>query len=512
MEQAALTLGSGPPLLESVKARAASVPLRLDVFDPEVVAELRRRTAGEEREQFALAALRIGVLAMKSAAGQVDAGAVREAGVALMSEVRELLSQRATELNERMTSTLTQYLDPQSGALPQRLHALVRQDGELERLFRAQIGADDSLLSRSLGGQLAAHLGDASPLFKLLSPTDKAGLKAQLTTTIEAALTEQRTLILREFSLDQKGSALSRLVSEFSLDDDGSAMNRLSKMLTATSEQIGKNLTLDDEGSALSRLKRELEGMVGRLMRENGEFQSQMREAMARLDTRRKEGARSPRHGIEFEEQLGALLSEEAQRTGDLYEATGDTTGVIKNCKVGDYVIELGPDSAAAHARVVWEAKEKQGSSFRAAIDEIDEARRNRHAQVGVFVFSSKTAPEGLEPLARHGNDIMVVWNPDDPASDVVLRAAYSLARCLAVRERRADKESQAVLHEIDRAVRGVEKQVGYLEEVRRWAETVKGHGEKIAERSTRMVEDLKREVERLDTQLATMRTAETPV
>ena len=56
-----------------------------------------------------------------------------------------------------------------------------------------------------------------------------------------------------------------------------------------------------------------------------------------------------------------------------------------------------------------------------------------------------------------------------------------------------------------------IEKQVGYLEEVRKWAETVKGHGEKIADRSSRMVEELRRDVERLDVQIASMRTAETP-
>jgi hypothetical protein len=507
MEHAARPFGQVGLPLEPMKLRAVppTVTLRLEVSDPEVLAELRRHGEGPACEAFALDALRIGVLALRSAAGQIDAGTIREAGAALVSEVRELLANRAAEMNERMASTLTQYLDPQRGALPQRLHALVGQDGELERLFRGQIGGDDSLLARSL----AAHVGEGSPLFKLLSPTDSAGLRAQVSTAVEEALTEQRETILREFSLDQKDSALSRLVSEFSLDDEGSAMSRLAKMLAATNDQIGKNLTLDDDASPLSRLKRELEGMIGRLVRENGEFHAQVREALARVDTRRKEGARSPRHGIEFEERLGAFLVDEAQRLGDLHQATGDTTGVIKNCKVGDHVVELGPDSAAAHARIVWEAKDKQGSSLRGAIDEIDEARRNRHAQVGVFVFASATAPEGLEALQRHGNDILVVWNPDDAAGELVLRAAYSLSRCLAVRERRADRESLAAISEIDRAARAIEKQVGYLEEVRRWAETVKGHGEKIADRSTRMVEELRRDVDRLDVQLAALRTAE---
>jgi hypothetical protein len=296
------------------------------------------------------------------------------------------------------------------------------------------------------------------------------------------------------------------LVAEFSLDDDRSALSRLSKMLTATSEQIGKNLTLDDEASALARLKRELLGTIEQIAKGNVEFQTQVREALARLDTRKREEARTTRHGVEFEERLGALLADEAQRLGDVHEATGETTGSIKLCKKGDHVIELGSESAAAHARVVWEAKDKQAYSLRAALAEIDEARRNRQAQVGVFVFSRQTAPEGLESLQRHGSDVVVVWDAEDPGSDLVVRAAYSLARALAVRERRTDRESQAAITEIEHAARGIERQVGFLDEVRRWAETVKGHGEKIADRSTRMIDELKREVERLDSQLASMR------
>jgi len=508
MEQAALAIGSIAPR-EAVRPRGVLAPLRLtiEVSDPEVVAELRRHADGADRDRYALSALRVGVLALRSASGQVDAASVREAGTALVTEVRELLSARVAEMSDRVAATLTHYLDPQSGAFPQRLHALVREDGEIDRLLHAHVGADDSLLARSL----AAHLGEGSPLFKLLSPTDATGLRGQLASTIEDALGDQRKHIMREFSLDQKDSALSRLLGEFSLDDEQSAMSRLSKMLSATSDQIGKNLTLDDEGSPLARLKRELQSTIDRLVRDNVEFQSQVREALARLDTRKKDDARTPRHGVEFEERLGALLADEAQRLGDLYEACGDTTGLIKNCKVGDHVIELGSESAAAHARIVWEAKDRNGCSLRAALEEIGEARRNRQAQVGVFIFSKRTSPEALEPLQRHGNDILVAWDAEDAGGDLVVRAAYSLARALAVRERRSDRESQAALVEIERAARGIEKQIGYLEDVRRWAETVKGHGDKIADRSARMADELRRDVEGLDAHLAAMRKIEPP-
>jgi hypothetical protein len=505
MEKAARVFGQ-MQLLDPVRGRgSAGLELRLEVTDPEVLAELRSHADGPDREGFALAAMRIGVLALRVAGGHIDAASIREAGTVLVGEMRDLLSARAAEMTERLSATLTQYLDPQNGALPQRLQAMLRKDGELETMLRAHVGNDESVLARSL----ASHLGDGSPIFKLLSPTDANGLRGQLTKTIEEALAEQRRVILREFSLDTDGSALSRLVSEFSLDTEGSALSRMSKLLSATSEQIGKNLTLDDESSSLARLKRELVGTIDELAKSNVEFQSQVREAIARLDTRKREEARTTRHGIAFEERLGALLHDEAQRLGDLFEATGDTTGAIKQCKKGDCVIELGTESAAAHARVVWEAKEKQAYTLRAALEEIEEARRNRQAQVGVFVFSRKTAPEGLESLQRHGTDVVVVWDDEDPASDLVVRAAYSLARALAVRERRSDKESQAVLAELERAARSVERQIGYLDDVRKWAETVKGHGEKIADRTGRMADELRRDVERLDVQIASMRTAD---
>jgi hypothetical protein len=506
MEQPARAMAS-VAALDPHRGRGAGVSLTLEVTDPEVLAELRRYAEGPERERFALSALRVGVLSLRMANGQVDGASIREAGNALVAEVRELLSARAAEVHERVASTLTQYLDTQTGALPQRLHALMRPDGELERVLAAHVGGDGSLLARSL----AMHVGEGSPLFKLLSPTDAQGVRQQLATTIEQALAEQRKLILREFSLDQKDSALSRLVSEFSLDDPQSPMGRLSTMLASASEQIDKNLTLNDEQSALSRLKRALEGTVDRLVRDNAEFQVQVREALARLDTRKKEEARAPRHGIEFEARLGEMLMIEAQRSGDVYEATGGTTGAIKNCKVGDHVVELGADSAAAHARIVWEAKEKKVVSARAALDEIDEARRNRQAQVGVFVFSSKIAPDGMAPLQRHGSDVLIVWNAEDPTADLVVRAAYSLARALAVREQRTDHDALAAIAEIDGAARAVEKQIGYLDDVRKWAETVKGHGEKIVDRTLRMAEELTRDVERLDAQLAAMRVSGTP-
>src|ERR1035441_3875223 len=50
-----------------------SVLLTLVVSDHESVAELLQKTEGRERDEYALTSLRIGILALKHARGQIDA-------------------------------------------------------------------------------------------------------------------------------------------------------------------------------------------------------------------------------------------------------------------------------------------------------------------------------------------------------------------------------------------------------------------------------------------------------
>lgn len=70
---------------------AQSIPLTLVVTDRETVAELLQRNDGRERDEYALAALRIGVLSLKHARGQIDADAVRHEGEKLLEDLRKAL-------------------------------------------------------------------------------------------------------------------------------------------------------------------------------------------------------------------------------------------------------------------------------------------------------------------------------------------------------------------------------------------------------------------------------------
>jgi len=528
-------------------------PLRVTVLvtDPIAHAELIARPEGQARDQFAATALSIGVLCLRESSARVDVESLQAAGRGLIDEAKELISARGNELIQQISSALAEHFDPQTGLLPARIQALVQKDGELEKVLGAYLGADSSVLASSL----SAYLSEESPIFKMLSPKEQEGLLSHVNKLLTAALTEQRTIVLKEFSLDSKESALSRFLAEvtskqgelnqglqgkidgvikefsldhpnsalsqlvgrvekaqrsisdeFSADNNNSAINKLSTMLRNTSEQINQQLTLDNEQSSLSRLKRELQKTLDTIVQSNAQFYVDVRATLAALEARKAEAARSTRHGTAFEEEFGMLLAAEAQRLGDVFEATGTTTGAIRNCKKGDYVLELSSDSAAPGAKIVWEAKEDRTWDLKKAILELEEAKKNREAQVGVFVFSSKTAPAEIESFGRYANNIVLVWDAEDSRSDLLVRLVYTLARALVVREQKACGETEDAVREIEAATRTVEKQIRHLEDVQKWAETVRGNGDKIATRAESMRKDLSQSIERLDEQVQLLR------
>lgn len=437
--------------LDRAKQLPASMELRLQVRDPEVLRQLARFPEGEERDAYALTALRIGVLSMRMAGGQVDAAAIRESGKEVVFRVGELLTRRIAQVENE----LEHYFDPSRGQMQQRLKSLLSEDGELERLLRAHVGSDDSTIAKAL----ARHLGEGSPVFKLLSPTESTGIRAQIEKVIEEALSQQRDQLLGQFSLDNKDSALARL-------------------------------------------RLELQEVLEKKSANDAAFHREVRETLAEYKIRKDEASKSTRHGLVFEDQLADLINAEANRLGDVFEATGATTGRIKGNKKGDGVVTLGPDSAAPGARVVWEAKQDQGYSLKRALDELSEARKNRDAGVGVFVFSAVVARADLETFARHGNDLVVVWDAEDEASDVRVRAAYSVARALLVGERREAGDDEAAIGDIDRAVRAVEEQIKHLDTLEGFGQDIIGKSEKIIDRVGKMKREIARQVRRLDEQL----------
>jgi len=505
-------------------AESAGLELRLRVSDPESVAALGRLAPGAEREAVALRALRIGLLALRQAAGAIDADAVRREGEQILNRLQVQLNGQQSFIQERLEGVLQQYFDPRSGRFAERVERLVRKDGELERVLREQVGAEDSTLRRTL----AESFGPQSALMKVLSPTESEGLLLSLQGVVQESLREQRERLLAQFSLDTEDSALSRLVrelgqshrdltgelktsigdvvGEFSLDKEDSALSKLVKQVNDAQQRISAEFSLNDDGSALARMRREMLGVLTSHAEADAAFREAVMKELAGLQARRAEADRSTRHGLEFEDELVQQLLVRAQACGDLAAPTGTHVGLIPNSKVGDAVWELGPDHAAAGARIVVEAKEKKGVGLADARAEIEVARKNRGADVGLFVFSAKTAPEGQAPFQRLGADVYVVWDATDPGSDVWLDAGIEVARALSTRQGGERAARAADYEAIDKAVLAIEKQAGLLAEVETSANTIRSASEKILRRVQVSRASIARNVDRLQEALSDLK------
>jgi hypothetical protein len=493
-----------------------ALPLLLRVRDPELVQELSAIADPREREAVALAALRIGWLSLRTARGQVDAQAVRGEVERMLGELRSGLDAHRSHLQEQLGRALREYFDPEGGRFEERVRRLVHDDGELATVIRNQVAGSDSALARTL----AQHVGEGSALLRTLDPANAEGLVAGITRLVDEALGAQRAAILGEFSLDNREGALARLVGEltqshgklsealqgridavvreFSLDAEDSALSRLVHRVERAQQQISAEFTLDSETSALARLRREWLAIAEKMASQVGEMQKHLEVELAKLTTARERDARSTAHGNAFEAALLRWLAERALAQGDVFEATGQTTGVIRNCKKGDAVVELGPGHLAAGARIAIEAKEDASVTLARAREEIDEARRNRSATAGVFVHSARSAPEGFPAFHVLAEDVFVVWDLEDPASDVRLEAALAVARALATRAR-GERTTEVDFGDLERAIRHVEKQLQGLDEIQTSATTIEGSAGRIKERARILRGNLEGAIARLE-------------
>ena len=198
----------------------------------------------------------------------------------------------------------------------------MKKDGELQSLLATHLDGDESVVARTF---VEAHRR-RQPLVRLLSPEESEGVVASLSKAVAETLDLQRSHILRQFSLDDKESALSRLVSEmtgtngklrddfgkdveklheefsldnengaisrlvgrveraqrtisdqFSLNNKESALCRLVGLMETANTTINDNLTLDNEKSPLYRLRRELTEVIQKMQSQAPPFMSRSR-------------------------------------------------------------------------------------------------------------------------------------------------------------------------------------------------------------------------------------------
>lgn len=436
--------------------------LNLNVDDPEVVADLELFIDPDERATRALQAMRIGIMALRTARGEVDARALQARLDAALTALSTMLREHATLTLRGLTDELEGYFRPNSGMMP--LH-LDRFKADAAQLLNAMIEEG----SRQFNSVVELNVGHNSALMKLISP--------EYSTAIIHTIEQRNQQLLNELVKNVQ----EHVIGQFSIDQPNTALNRLKTIVQTSQLEVVRAFDLNDPGSALARINRELGERLVKMATEQASFREEVRGILLRLEARQEERAQTTSHGLIYEDEVGSALSRLARAGGHVCEATGMTTGVIRNCKVGDFMLTLSDDCAGAGARVVVEAKSAGGYTLTKILEEAKVARDNRQAQLTIFVIDPQYADAAWPALARHGETVVLKWAPGD---ELHLSAAWSVALALAVRNAQANNGHKTInADELERAALEVQKRTQSLEEIMTWTETITKASEKILDR-----------------------------
>jgi hypothetical protein len=419
------------------------VRLELTISDP-IVTKYLVAFVEPIRQDKAIEALRVGVIAIQSASPTLDTKIVEEKFREIENSIETCLSDFETDIK----SKLEDYFKMGSGSVPRSLETLFGNNGTLTHLLNEYFGADAGRVLRLLQDQV----GPSSPFARSLDPNNKESVVSRLQDTVKNHIETEAEKIVKQFSLDIEGSALSRL-----------------------------NALVTDK--------------VSKIEDSNNRFFTELKEALGIKAGKATEAEKGTEKGREFETILYNYVAQVARSLGDSTDNVRSVAGSIERCKTGDYVITLSELSAAPGQRIVVEAKKMQGYKLKEAIAELKEAKENRDAVVGILVFAKGYEPPELGDFLRVGSDFFVTV--DEKCVDrneplLYFDAAYKVLRALIVTAARKEEKKELNIEEIRNELESIIVLVARLSELSTKARTISSNSKFIEE----LVDELKEEIE----------------
>ncbi len=425
--------------MEQAKVQQPVVPgddqgnmhLELHVEDSTVI-EFLSEFEEARREEKALEALKVGVIAIRSASPSLDTKIVEEK----FRDVEGRISKCLDGFQDGVKDRLEEHFKPGTGYVDRSLESLFGDKGTLTLLLNEYFGPNGGKVS----GLIQNHIGPSSEFAKSLDPSNKESVISRIEETVRKNLDENAENIVKEFSLDT-------------------------------------------EESALTRLKSELFKEIKRIEDNNNELFGQIRETLGIKAGKEAEAKKGTEKGRVFEMCLYDRVAEIGHQTGDSTDNVRAVVGKIPYSKKGDYVIQLGDTSAAPGYKIVVEAKKEQGYRLKDAIEELKEAKENREAALGIFAFAKGYSPPEVGDFLRVGEDFFVTVDEEcfeNHQPLLFLEAAYKMGRALIVTSVRKGAAQELDLDRVRSEVDSLSERVKRFSELTTKAKTIKNNADFI--------------------------------
>jgi hypothetical protein len=289
---------------------------------------------------------------------------------------------------------------------------------------------------------------------------------------------------------EDRGQRLDRALGALDANDETSLISRLARETERARAELVRAVNPDAEGSPMATIKRTLTALLKEQATTQAEalraqqarqvaFEKEVREVLARLETKRTQDQKSTRGGFDFEDAVVGFVGQAVAGAPVVFEVTGNTVGLVDRSKRGDAVARFTSESAFDGAAVVFEAKRDAAYTAQKALTELDEACGNRGAQVGVFVMAASHASEAFPLFSRHGSRVLVVWDDKDPATDARLHAAVMLGMALVARTQSvADEGDITAMRDIEDHI---QRELERLTAMEKSSQAIRNHAEKIS-------------------------------
>lgn len=419
------------------------IEMPLFITDPLVIRYLSTFSEAERSERI-IEALRVGVIAIQSASPTIDTNMVDDKFRQVQTTIDGYLNGFKGDLKEK----LEDYFKSGSGAVPRSLDSFFGTNGTMSQMMNTYFSSDQGRLTNLIQQQV----GPNSSFARSLDPNNKEGVLSKLEQMVQTHLQDKTNEIINQFSLDI-------------------------------------------DNSALSRLQTSLFSKVAEIQNANTIFFGELKQALGIKEGKELEASKGTEKGREFETALYDKVASLARQLGDTSENVRSLVGKIPRAKVGDYVITLGQTSGAPDTNIAIEVKKEQNYKLKDAVEELKQAKENREAVAGIFVFAKGYEPSEVGDFLKIGNDFYITVDEELLSSNqplLFLETAYKIIRILLVTSKRVEEAKEVDLDKIKRELESVLQTAGRISEIVTKAKTIKTNSEFILS----LADTLKDEIE----------------
>ena len=236
------------------------------------------------------------------------------------------------------------------------------------------------------------------------------------------------------------------------------------RVIGQSSTNINETFSMDSENSPLKALKSDLIESSQNLNKQVTDKIDAVNAKVEAINTKRQIIMNSTKKGLPFEDSVFEVLAQIATASADEAIKTGQTSGLIKNCKKGDVTVSVNKLASRGHnVNIVFEAK-SMAMSRDEWRKELNLAMTNRAAEISVAVVQTvDQMPNKSRTSIQDNQQLLVAFDPefDDPA---VLACIYNVAKAYAVS--RSLEGTQVNFKVIQEAVQQLQFSISDLESI----------------------------------------------